>query len=106
MTNLEALSASVNYPIDEIKIQKILIDNKLDGSQEYTGPTQAFELATAALYVLLVTSANIAEGDLQISATDKSNYIYLANGIYNRYGMDSPLISKTNSFIQNRSDYW
>lgn len=104
MTNLEALSASVNYPVDKIKVQKILIDNGLNDSDTYVGTTKAFELATAALYVLLITSANISEGDFQISATDKGNYLTLANGIYSKYGINNPLVSKPK--IHNRSNLW
>jgi hypothetical protein len=104
MTNQEALSASVNYPVDKVKIQKILIDNGLNDSDNYAGTSKQFELATAAVYVLLVTSANISEGDFSISATDKSNYIKLAEGVYSKYGVDSPLSKK--STIKNRSNYW
>lgn len=104
MTNLEALSASVNYPVDKIKVQKILIDNGLTESDSYTGLNKAFELATAAMYVLLVTSANIAEGDFKIAAAEITNYIKLANGIYSKYGITSPLENKAT--IKNRSNYW
>lgn len=104
MTNQEALSASVNYPVDKIKVQKILIDNGLNDSDTYSGVSKEFELATAAMYVLLVTSANIAEGDFQISATDKSNYLILASGIYRKYGVPNPLENKAT--IKNRSNYW
>lgn len=103
MTNLEALTASVNYPVDAIKIQKILIDNGLNDTENYTGTSKAFELATAALYTLLVTSANLSEGDFSISATDKSNYLKLASGIYSKHGVTNPLAANT---IVNRSNYW
>lgn len=104
MTNLEALSASVNYPIDRIKLQKLLIDNGLNEADVYSGPSKAFELATASLYALLVTSANLSEGDFQISATDKGNYLKLAAGIYAKYGMPNPLEARPS--IRNRSNYW
>jgi hypothetical protein len=104
MTNLEALSASCNYPVDEFKLKKILIDNGLNESDEYKGITKAFELATAALYVLLVTTAIISEGGYSISITDKSNMIDLANGIYSKYGISSPL--KQKNTIKNASNLW
>lgn len=103
MTNLEALSASCNYPIDTLKLQKILIDNGLNDSDSYTGSTKEFELATAALYTLIVTSANLSEGDYQVSATDKSNLLKMASGIYDKYGLKNPNASDT---IRNRSNYW
>lgn len=104
MTNLEALEASVNYPIAKIKLQKILVDNGINDSDTYKGITKSFELATAAVYVLLVTSANISEGDYQISATDKSNYIKLAEAIYTKYGLANPL--KPKSTVRNASHLW
>lgn len=104
MTNLEALSAACNYPIDTIKIQKILIDNDLNDSDTYTGITRAFELATASLYVLIVTSANISEGDLSVSASEKNTLIDLAGGIFVKYGIENPL--KPQATIRNRSNYW
>jgi hypothetical protein len=103
MTNYEALSASVNYPVDKIKVQKILIDNGLNETDSYSGLNKEFELAMASMYVLLVTSANITEGDFQVSATDKSNYLILASGIYSKYGVDNPLEKKPK--IVNRSKY-
>ena len=103
MTNLEALGATVNYPVEDVKLQRILIDNGLSDSDDYSGITKDFELATAAVYVLLVSSANIAEGGYSVSMTDKSNMIKLAGAIYAKYGVDNPL--KANK-IRNRSNYW
>lgn len=102
MNNLEALSATVNYPVDEIKLQKILIDNSIDPQGTYSGTSKSFELATANVYVLLISSANISEGGFQISMTDKSNMLKLASGIFDKYGVDNPLKPK----IKNRSNYW
>lgn len=103
MTNLEALSASVNYPIEALKLQKILIDNGLNDSDVYSGTSKAFDLATAAVYTLIVSSANLSEGDYSVSATDKSNLIKLASAIYEKHGVINPLANNT---IRNRSNYW
>lgn len=102
MNNLEALSASVNYPVDEIKLQKALIDRSINPDGAYSGVTKAFELATADIYVLLVSSANISEGGFQISMTDKSNMMKIASGIFDKYGVENPLKPK----IKNRSYNW
>lgn len=105
MTVLEALSVAVNYPVDENKVKKILIDNGLNESDTYTqaiGLSRAFELATANLYVLLLSSANIAEGGYNVSMTDKGNMIKLASGIFAKYGVENPLKPS----IRNRSNYW
>ena len=105
MTVLEALSGAVNYPVDENKVKKILIDNGLNESDTYTqaiGLSRAFELATANLYVLLLSSANIAEGGYNVSMTDNGNMIKLASGIFAKYGVENPLKPS----IRNRSNYW
>lgn len=104
MTNLEALSAASNHPFDDIKIRKILLDNGLNESGSYFGLTKDFELATAALYVLIVTSPNISEGDFSVSPSEKTALIGLASGIFSKYGVEDPLTSK--SVIRNRSNYW
>lgn len=102
MTNLEALTAAANYPIEENKIKKILIDRGIDEAGTYAGQNQAFELATADLYTLLVSSANVAEGGYNVSMTDKGNMMKMASAIYTKHGVDNPL--KPN--IRNRSNYW
>lgn len=102
ITNLQALAGSVNYPIEDVKLQKILIDRSIDESGSYTGLSKDFELATADVYVLLITSANISEGGYQISMTDKSNMIKLASGIYSKYGVSNPLKPK----VTFSSDRW
>lgn len=104
LTNLKALAGSVNYPVDEVKLQKILTDQSINPDGVYYGLSKSFELATAALYTLLVTSANITEGGYQVSATDKGNFLKLAEGIYSKYGVDSPL--KAQPRLRNRSNYW
>lgn len=103
MTNLQALGAAVNYPVDDLKLQKLLIDNGIVDTEDYIAPaSKQFELATAGLYVLLVTSANIAEGGYNISMTDKSNMMKLATGIFDKYGIANPLKPK----IKDRSNRW
>jgi len=102
MTNLEALSAAVNYPVEEIKLNKVLIDRGLVYYETYPGINKAFELATADLYTLLVSSANIGEGGYSISMTDKSNMLKLASGILSKYGIGNPLKPS----IRNRSNRW
>ena len=49
MTNVEALKATVNYPIDDTKVIKILTDRGFIDTAPYGG-TSAFELATADVY--------------------------------------------------------
>lgn len=104
MTNLEALKAKVNYPLESTKFEVALLDQGLNAADLYTGTSRDFDLALAAIYVVLVTSANISEGDYQLAATDKSNYLKLAAGIFTKYGVDNPLESTPT--ISNMSNYW
>ena len=92
MTNLEAIkSTAIGYPVEESVFERILLDRGLSGSESYAGKSKAFELAKADVYVTLLTAANITEGGLQVSLTDKSNFMKVASGIYDRYGEFNPL---------------
>lgn len=102
MTNLEALIAATNYPVNPSKLQKILIDREITDTDNYQGLTRNFELATADLYVLLVTSVAVSEGDFSVSDTEKASLKTLAESTYAKYGLSSPLKSK----IRNRSNCW
>lgn len=103
MNNLEALKSAVSYPIDEMKLRKALIDQSIDENGTYSGLSQSFELATAAVYILILTAANVSEGDYQLSMTDKSNMFKLVGAIYSKYGLKNPLNTST---IKNKSNYW
>lgn len=102
MTNQEALTGSVNYPLSSQIIEKALIDNSIAPSGEYTGLSEKFELATAALYITLCTSANIVEGGVSISMTDKGNMFKLVDAIYEKYGLSNPLKPS----VRDRSNVW
>jgi hypothetical protein len=108
MTYLEALTAATNYPVNQLKLQKILIDRGITDTDNYQGPTREFELATADLYVLLVTSVAVSEGDFSVEDTDKASLTTLAGNILTKYGIESPLKQpvevKTKPVIRNRSN--
>lgn len=92
MTNLEAIkSVAIGYPVDENTFQRVLIDRGLLADAEYSGKTKSFELAQADLLVGLITAANVQEGDFQVSMTDKSNFMKVASGIYDKWGEYNPL---------------
>lgn len=94
MTNLEAIKASVNYPISDDQADLALTDREVTSGGTYAGITQAFELAKADILVLLCSSANVQEGGYSISMTDKSNMLSIARGIYERYGVEHNLSPK------------
>ena len=99
MNNLQAIKASVNFPISDEQAELALTDWGLTTTQTYSGVTMEFELAKADILRLLVSSANIAEGGYSISMTDKSNMLAMAKGIYAKHGIAYP-----DSMVSNISD--
>ena len=97
----DAIKSTVaGYPLSVNTFDRILIDRDLSATADYTGSSRAFELATADIYKTLVTAANITELDVQISMTDKSNFIKMANAIYAKY--DEPLITEKKAIVVPR----
>jgi hypothetical protein len=87
MTNLEAIQATVGgYPLSDNVFTKALIDRGISAAGVYSGKSEGMELATADVYMVLVTAANVAEGGFQVSVTDKSNFLRMAESIYQKYG--------------------
>lgn len=101
MTNLEAIKSTVaGYPLADGIFQKVLIDRGLTATAEYTSKSEQFDLATADVYMVLVTAANISEGGYQVSVTDKSNFLKMANAIYQKWNdvaNGSPTISDSSN---------
>ena len=91
MTNLEALKNSINYPLSDSHLEKILIDRSLDKNGTYElGVKSQMELATADAIKLLVTSPNVSEGGYTLSLTEKKELMKLATSLYVKNGEDSP----------------
>lgn len=107
MTNIQALSNSVNYPVPEGQLSKILIDRNINEHDEYDGASASFDLAKADLFVLLATSPNISEGDMSINANDRDLFRNLAGAIYARHGEENPINDLvTKPKLKNRSNLW
>lgn len=102
MTNLEALKAAVNYPISTNQATLALLDRSLTPADTYTAVSKEFELAKADILMLLISSANIAEGGYSISMTDKSNMMKMASQIYTKHGVSNPLAPQ----IKDASNRW
>jgi len=86
MTNLEAIKSTVaGYPLPDNTFIKVLMDRGLSATVEYAGKSKNFELATADLYMVLVSATNITEGDFSISLTDKGNLAKMAETIYRKW---------------------
>lgn len=95
MTNLESIKSLVlGYPVDENTYLRILTDRGIDPAGVYAGRNKAFELATADMFVALITAANVGEGGMAISMTDKSNFIKVASGLYEKHGEYNPIAER------------
>lgn len=105
MTLLEAIKSVTSYPVPDNTANMILVKRGLSGTSTLDATTvnsKAFELATADIYMWLVSGTNISEGGYSISITDKSNLMKLASGIYAKHGETMP----GNPTITNASDRW
>lgn len=92
MTNLEALKGKIaGYPLSDNTYLTALIDRGLNPQGEYAGKSKEFDLAMADVYVVLATGVNVTEGGYQLSITEKSNFIRVANSIYVKHGETGPL---------------
>lgn len=91
MTNLEALQASVLYPVKVMLLTKVLLDRGLLGSDDYVFVKQRLvDLAVADIYCKLIGSPNISEGGISISIADKASLMKAASSIYVKYGESDP----------------
>lgn len=101
MTNLEALTATLNFPCDDNKKRKILIDRELDEAATYA-KSDAFQLAYADYIMVMVLSANVSEGGFSLSIVDKEKYLNIANAIYAEQGEAQQATPK----VTNKSYLW
>lgn len=99
MTNLEALKGKLGYPLSSNSFILALTDRGLSDSSVYAKCT-AFDLAFADSIMILLTVPNVSEGGYSISLSDKATLLELANGIYAKCGVASPMIKPTAKFVQ------
>jgi hypothetical protein len=93
MTYLEAIKAKLSYPLsDSNAFILALTDRGLTSTDTYAAG-ESFDLAYADLIVVLVTTPNISEGGYSVSLSDRNTLIKIANGIYTKYEVETPLSS-------------
>ena len=97
MTNLQAIRSAVNFPLDDLSFEKVLLDRGFDPAGTYA-PSAQFKLAVADAIVVVVTSPNISEGGYSISQNDRESLINLANSYYASGGEDSPFSPVVSTF--------
>lgn len=91
MNNLEALQASLMYPIEESKLKKALFDRDLNRLDNYTKENKRLiDLAMADVLVVMINTPQIQEGGYQLALTDKSNLMKVASAVYRKYGEIDP----------------
>lgn len=93
MTNLEAIRAKLNYPLSENAFILALQDRGLVAEDAYSNK-RSLELTYADLCYTLVSSPNIEEGGYKISMTEKKLLTQVADSIFAKYGLTSPLTPK------------
>lgn len=105
MTNKEALTGTLLYPLDVAAIDTAIIDRGLNAGADYTGRTKEYELAQADLFALTATAPkSVSEGGYSISSAEAKELMALANKIYARYGETNPYSSTPT--ISDKSYKW
>jgi len=100
MTNLEAIKAKVNYPLDDNSFKLALMDRGLTDTDTYSSANKrSLELAQADCLVTIISSPNISENGFSISLSDKASLKGIASGIYQKWGVVDPS-KPTAKFIQ------
>lgn len=94
MTALEALKNSVGYAVSIKAIEAIAIERGFDVLDSVftsdIAQSKSYQLCKADILRYLTTTANISEGGVSISMTEKDLLKNTANAIYSQYG--EPLI--------------
>lgn len=89
MTILEAFKSRVKYPLDDNLLSSILIDRGVEEDDTYTkevGISKEYQLCRADLLIAQIDTPQVQDNGTSINPTDKSNFITLANSIYEKYG--------------------
>ena len=89
MTNKQALQSQISNSIEppDNLLDKVLIDNDVDGSATYSkGNSEKIELCTAYIYKVIATEPNFKQGSLAISNIDANTLLKIANNIFKKYG--------------------
>ena len=74
MTNLEALQASLIYPVEEAKLKKALFDRELNFLEDYIiSAKRLMDLTVADILVMLINAPAISEGGFSMSLSDKQS---------------------------------
>ena len=103
MTNLEAIKAIVQYPLDDTSFELALLNRDLTGSDAYSKSNlKGLELAKADCLVTIISSPDISESGYDISHSDKEQLKKIASALYRKWGVYDPyggvIIDATNQW--------
>jgi len=105
MTILEALKATVSYPVNDNQANLILIKRGLTGTatiDQTVAVSKDFELAQADLLVFLISAINVSESGYSISLSEKVLIQKHASVIYSKHGEIDPF----SATLTNASSRW
>lgn len=100
MTNLQAIKAAVQFPLDETSFELALINRELTSTDTYSKSSlKLIELCKADLFSTIISTPNIVEGGYQLSHSDKKQLSIEASRIYTKWGetFNIPKIQIVNS---------
>lgn len=87
MTKLEALQSIIDFEVPVNLINKVLIDEGVDGNADYSvSDKKEIDLCLAELYFHLAAKADISEGDISIKI-DRKSLLSLRDDILRKYGL-------------------
>jgi hypothetical protein len=88
LTKKEALKSTVNFPLPDQLIEKVLIDQSLDGEAPYTkADVRDIDLAMAGLLFSLLTSADQTEGDWTVKLPQRDVLLKVYSSLCIKWNM-------------------
>ena len=97
MTILEAIQSYLtDYDVNSTLIEKVLIDNEVDGTATYsTDYIKEVEICLAYIYKQLALRDDFKQGSLSITNSQSKKLMNLASNIFKKYGITDEIINKT-----------
>jgi hypothetical protein len=89
LTNKEAILAPFNFEVPDNLVEKAMIDRGVKGSANYTAAnTEAIELTTADICLLLVNAASESEGSNYSITYDSAKLMDLRAALLRKHGVE------------------
>ena len=88
MTIAQALQSYSNYPVPSLLLQRVAAERGLALDEFYDSDiaaSKSYRLAKADVYYYYGTAPDIKEGDISLSLSQQSNFLFMAKAIYQEY---------------------